>query len=263
VGAARRPLPPLSQGGSATNFSLKVFEHYLFYPAIVHGAEITIVLAALSQLIGVILGVVTALGRLSHARVPVFRWIAGVYIWLFRGTPLLIQIIFVYFAIPQLTNERVIISEFPSALIALSLNEGAYMAEIVRAGITSVDAGQMEAAQSLGMTHLLAMRRVVLPQAIRFIIPPTGNEFISMLKNTSLAYAVGAHELLFETQQIISATFNYFELLAVAALWYLAMTTVATYFQSRLEAYFGRGFTRTVRGPGVFQRAMVGGLRRG
>jgi polar amino acid transport system permease protein len=229
----------------------------------VQGAELTVVLAALSQLIGVILGLFAALGRLSRMGLPFFRWIAGVYIWLFRGTPLLIQIIFVYFAVPQLTGNRIIISEFPSALIALSLNEGAYMAEIIRAGITSVEAGQMEAAESLGMTRWLAMRRVILPQAIRFIIPPTGNEFISMLKNTSLAYAVGAHELLFETQQIISATFNYFELLAVAALWYLAMTTVATYLQSHVERYFERGFTREIRQPGIFQRVAVGALRRG
>jgi polar amino acid transport system permease protein len=113
------------------------------------------------------------------------------------------------------------------------------------------------------MTRWLTMRRIVLPQGVRFIIPPTGNEFISMLKNTSLAYAVGAHELLFETQQIISATFNYFELLAVASLWYLAMTTVATYFQGRLEAHFGRGFARDIKGPGILQRATVGALRRG
>jgi polar amino acid transport system permease protein len=229
----------------------------------VQGAEITVVLATLSQLIGVVLGLFTALGRMSRMRLPVLRWIAGLYIWLFRGTPLLIQIIFVYFAVPQITGNKIIISEFPSALIALALNEGAYMAEIVRAGITSVDTGQMEAAESLGMTRWLAMRRVVLPQAIRFIIPPTGNEYISMLKNTSLAYAVGAHELLFETQQIISATFNYFELLAVASCWYLAMTTVATYFQGRLESHYGRGFAREIRGPGIVQRAMVGALRRG
>jgi polar amino acid transport system permease protein len=229
----------------------------------VQGAEITIVLAVLSQLIGVVLGLITALGRLSESRIPVFSWLASFYIWLFRGTPLLIQIIFVYFAVPQLTNNRIIITEFPSAVMALSLNEGAYMAEIIRAGISSVDQGQREAAESLGMTRWLAMRRIILPQAVRVIIPPTGNEFISMLKNTSLAYAVGAHELLFQTQQIISATFNYFELLAVASLWYLAMTTVATYFQGRLEARFERGFSRVIRSPGVWERAMTGALRRG
>ena len=203
------------------------------------------VLAVLSQAGGIVLGLFTALGRLSRTSIPVFRLLAGFYIWLFRGTPLLVQIIFVYFAVPELTRERIIINEFWSAVIALTLNEGAYMAEIIRAGITSVDLGQMEAAESLGMTRGLAMRRVIIPQAIRFIIPPTGNEFISMLKNTSLAYVIGTHEILFQTEQIISSTFKYFELLSVVSLWYLAMTTVATYFQSRLESYFGRGFTRT------------------
>lgn len=217
----------------------------------------------LSQAVGIVLGLFTALGRLSQMSVPVFRWIAGLYIWLFRGTPLLVQIIFVYFAVPQLTGDRVILGELTSAIIALSLNEGAYMAEIIRAGITSVDVGQMEACQALGMPRWLAMRRVILPQAIRFIIPPTGNEFISMLKNTSLAYVIGAHEVLFETQQIYSANLRYFELLSVVAVWYLAMTTVATYLQSRLEQRFERGVTRQIREPGIMQRVLVGGLRRG
>jgi polar amino acid transport system permease protein len=204
-----------------------------------------------------------ALGRLSRLRLPLFRWLAAFYIWLFRGTPLLVQIIFVYFAVPELTGERLIIGEFTSAFIALTANEGAYMAEIIRAGITSVDQGQMEAAESLGMTRSLAMRRIILPQAVRFIIPPTGNEFISMLKNTSLAYAIGTHEVLFQTEQIISATFKYFELLSVVSLWYLAMTTVATYAQNRLERRFERGFTRNVRQPGLMQRAVLAGFRRG
>lgn len=193
---------------------------------------------------------------------PIFGPIANLYIWLFRGTPLLVQIIFVYFAVPELTNNQVTISEFMSAFIALSLNEGAYMAEIIRAGITSVEGGQMEAAESLGMTRWLAMRRIILPQAVRVIIPPTGNEFISMLKNTSLAYVVSTHEILFETEQIISATYKYFELLLVVSVWYLAMTTVATVFQTLLERHFERGFAREIRQPGVFQRALQGAMRR-
>lgn len=168
-----------------------------------------------------------------------------------------------YFAIPQLTNERIILSEFVSAFLAFALNEGAYMAEIVRAGITSVDAGQMEAAASLGMTRGLAMRRIILPQAIRIIIPPTGNEFISMLKNTSLAYSISVQEIFFQTDQLRSATFKELEPLAGVSLWYLAMTTVASFFQARLERRYERGFTRDVRGPGVMQRAMSGAFRRG
>ncbi len=211
---------------------------------------------------GIIIGLFAALGRLSRQKIPIFNAIATVYIWLFRGTPLLVQIIFVYFAVPQLTNERLIINEFLSAAIALSLNEGAYMAEIIRAGINSVDVGQMEAAESLGMPKALGMRRIVLPQAIRFIIPPTSNEFISMLKNTSLAYVIGTHEVLFETEQIITATFKYFELLSVVALWYLAMTTVATFIQYLLERRYGRGISREVREPGYLRGAVIAALAR-
>jgi polar amino acid transport system permease protein len=162
------------------------------------------------------------------------------YLWLFRGTPLLVQIFFVYFAVPQLTGQRIVLSEFWSAMLALSLNEGAYMAEIIRAGILSVDAGQVEAAESLGMTRSLTMRRIILPQAVRIIIPPTGNEFISMLKNTSLAYAISAHEIFFSTDQLRSATFKEFEPLTIVSVWYLATTTVASYLQGHLERYFAR-----------------------
>jgi polar amino acid transport system permease protein len=203
-----------------------------------------------------------ALGLLFW-RWSIFGSISGFYIWLFRGTPLLVQIVFVYFAIPQMTGERISIPEFWSAFIALALNEGAYMAEIIRAGITSVAAGQMEAAESLGMTRGLAMRRIILPQAIRFIIPPTGNEFISMLKNTSLAYAVSTQELFFQTRQIMAATYYFFELLSVASVWYLAMTTVATFFQGMLERHYERGFVREVRGPTLLERAWSGAVRRG
>ena len=123
-----------------------------------------------------------------------------------------------------------------SAIIALSLNEGAYMAEIIRAGIQSVDPGQIEASKALGMTYPKTMRRIVLPQAVRFVIPPTGNEFISMLKNTSLASVISAQELLYNVQQVYSNNLAYFELLSVASVWYLAMTSVATWLQSRLAA---------------------------
>ncbi len=172
------------------------------------------------------------------------------------------QISFVYFALPQLTNRTIILNEFMSAFIALSLNEGAYMAEIIRAGIASVDQGQMEAAESLGMTRWLAMRRVVIPQAIRIIIPPTGNEFISMLKNTSLAYVISTKEIFFQTEQLSTASFRYFEPLLIVSLYYLAMTTVATYFQGHLERYYGRGFSRDIHGPGVMQRALGSAMRR-
>ncbi len=176
---------------------------------------------------------------------------------------MLVQIFFVYFAVPQLTGERIALNEFWSAMLALSLNEGAYMAEIIRAGIASVDAGQVEAAESLGMSRGLTMRRIILPQAIRIIIPPTGNEFISMLKNTSLAYAISLQEIFFSTDQLRSATYTEFEPLAIVSVWYLVMTTVASYFQGHLERYFGRGVSREIRDPGLFQRAMTGAFRRG
>lgn len=137
------------------------------------------------------------------------------------------------------------------------------MAEIVRAGIASVDAGQMEAAQSLGMTRGLAMRRIVLPQAIRIIIPPTGNEFISMLKNTSLAYSITVLELWYQTTLVYTSgsgigSGQYFTLITVAATWYLIMTTIFSYLQGFVERHFERGFTREIRSPGALQRTLTG-----
>lgn len=181
------------------------------------------------------------------------RSIAGAYIWLFRGTPLLVQLAFVYFVIPSFTNYGFTwtgaLSPAWAATIALGLNEGAYMSEIVRAGITSVAGGQMEAAQSLGMTRGLAMRRIVLPQAIRIIIPPTGNEFISILKNSSLAYSIGVIELWGQSRLVFTGFGGlgggrYFELITVAATWYLILTTVFSFFQVHIERHFQRGFVR-------------------
>jgi len=254
---------PCFRGGSATAFDFHVFWTYLFDPAIRDGARITVELSVLSQAAGIVLGLFAALGRLSRLRLPIFRGIAFLYIWLFRGTPLLVQLAFVYFAVPQMTNGHVVPGEFLSAFIGLSLNEGAYMAEITRAGIMSVESGQLEAAQSLGMTRWLAMRRIVIPQAIRFIIPPTGNEFIAMLKNSSLASTIAVTDLFYHTTQIYSRSGQFFELLTVASVWYLAMTTVATFGQTLLERRFERGFSRTIRQPGLMQRAMLGALRRG
>ncbi len=216
----------------------------------------------ISQSVGIFLGLFAALGRITRSSIPIFRWISGLYLWIFRGTPLLVQIAFVYFALPQITNHAIILNEFLSAFIALALNEGAYMAEIIRAGISSVDVGQTEAAESLGMSRRLTMRRIVIPQAIRIIIPPTGNEFISMLKNTSLAYVISTKEIFFQTEQLSTASFRYFEPLLIVSLYYLAMTTVATYFQGHLERYFGRGFNRDIQGPGVMQRALSTAMRR-
>jgi polar amino acid transport system permease protein len=146
-------------------------------------------------------------------------------------------------------NANSAISGFGAALLGFGLNEGAYMAEIVRAGIIAVDEGQTQAAQSLGMTRIQIMRRIVLPQAMRVILPPTGNETISMLKNTSLDLVIGSvFDLLFEASQIYAANFKTIPLLIVASIWYLAMTSVAYVGQYFIERRFGRGFSRTERG---------------
>jgi len=155
-----------------------------------------------------------------------------------------VQIVFVYFALPQMTGNAVNLTDVTAGIVALSVNEGAYMAEIIRAGIMSVEAGQTEAAQSLGMTYWTTMRRIIVPQAVRIVVPPTGNEFISMLKNTSLLSVISTPELLYEQQQLSSATFRFFEPLSIIALWYLAMTTVATIGQTYIEKHFERGFVR-------------------
>jgi len=241
------------------SFDFTIFKHFFFDPSIVDGAKLTLLLSIVCQVLGIIIGLFLALGRLSRSRVPIFRWASGLYIWFFRGTPLLLQLLFVYDGIPQLTNKGIVLGSITSATIALSLNEGAYMAEIIRAGILSVDTGQVEAARALGMSYPLTLRRIILPQAVRFVIPPTGNEFISMLKNTSLAAVIVTPELLYAVQQIYSANYAVFELLTVAAIYYLAMTTVATLVQSWLERTFEyrRGPKRA--GPLWFS---IPGLRR-
>jgi polar amino acid transport system permease protein len=193
----------------------------------------------------------------------------------FRGTPVLVQILFwgfisalfhkidlgVPFGGPALihANANTLITPFVAAILGLGLNEGAYMAEIVRAGIISVEEGQTEAAQSLGLSRLQTMRLIVLPQAMRVIIPPTGNETISMLKLTSLVIVLGGvFDLLFETQQIYAANFKTIPLLIVASIWYLAMTSVLYVGQYFIERRFGRGFSRAER---VTMRSRLLGAR--
>jgi polar amino acid transport system permease protein len=165
-----------------------------------------------------------------------------------RGTPLLVQVVFIYTALAAANIFRfedidlgfmVLPGNIQAGIFALSLNEGAYMAEIIRAGITSVDQGQMEASKSLGMRYHLLMRRIILPQAARFIIPPLGNEFNSMLKNTTLLSVIGVPELLLATQMVTSATFKVFELYTVVALYYLSLTTLWGVVQRRIELRFG------------------------
>jgi polar amino acid transport system permease protein len=240
------------------HFGWHVVGHYLFDARILHGVWVTVRLTLMAMVIGVLLGVILAVMRLSPNRlVSGASWF---YIWFFRGTPLLVQILFwnnigalyntivlgVPFGGPGLihANANSLIPTSVAVVLALGTNEAAYMAEIVRAGIISVAHGQTEAAQSLGLGRLQVMRLIVLPQAIRVIVPPTGNEVISMLKNTSLASVVAYGELLYAVQLIYGVSFQIIPMLMVSVVWYLVMTSVLYVVQYFIERRYGRGFTR-------------------
>ncbi len=246
-----------------------VIPDYLFADTVLTGLRNTLIISVVAQGTGIVLGVVFAVMRLSKN--PVLSVTSGVYIWFFRGTPVLVQLMFwfnlsivfqtVAIGVPGLgtfysqpMNE--FMTPFMAALLGLGLNEGAYMAEIVRAGIISVDPGQTEASQALGMTSALTMRRIVLPQAMRVIIPPTGNEFISMLKTSSLAYIVTYRELFESARSIFSTNLLIIELLLVISIWYLVLTSLASWGQYYIERYFARGSREIGETP--FQR-----IRRG
>jgi polar amino acid transport system permease protein len=221
---------------------------YLVHPTILAGVRTTLLLAVGCMVLAVLVGLMSALMGQSRSRV--LRVLSACYVWLFRGTPVLVQLIFWYniaLIFPNIslgpigswdTNE--LVSPLTAAVIGLMLAEGAFMSEIIRAGILSVDRGQVEAAVALGMRRRATMRRVVLPQAVRLIIPPTGNEFITMLKGTSLVAVISVQDLLFNAQQIYNSNYQVPALLIVASLWYLAMTSVATVGQGFLERYFAR-----------------------
>ncbi|GAA0919510.1 amino acid ABC transporter permease [Nonomuraea longicatena] len=238
------------------NLHWDVVAAHLFDSRILGGLLVTIALTVLSMTIGVALGVVAAVMQLSDS--SVLRGAAGLYTWFFRGTPLLVQLIFwfniglvfpvigvgVPFGGPMLFEwqANTVITPFVAAALGLTINEGAYMAEIVRAGIRSVDPGQREAAEALGMPHRRILRRVVLPQAMRVIIPPTGNQFVSMLKTTSMVSVIAGAELLTVAQRIYLESFEVIALLVVASLWYLLLTSVASVGQHFLEKRFSRGY---------------------
>lgn len=235
-----------------------VVGEYLFSPQILHGLKWTLLLTVIAMVMGVILGILLAVMWLSPN--PIASSVSWFYIWIFRGTPVLVQILFwgflgaiysrlsigVPFGGPELIGgeTNVLITSFMAAIFGLGFNEGAYMAEIVRAGINSVDEGQEEAAAALGMSRLQTMRRIVLPQAMRVIIPPTGNEVISMLKTSSLASVVAFPELLYQAQLVYSRNYKTIELLLVASIWYLFITSILTVIQYYIERYFNRGTRR-------------------
>jgi polar amino acid transport system permease protein len=261
--------------GSNKGFEWVWVGHYLFDPRILHGVVATIYITFLAMVIGVVLGILAAVMRLSPN--PIVSGASWLYIWFFRGTPLLVQILFWYnlqalFPVISLgipfgpalihAHANSIITTLVAGLLALGLNEGAYMSEIVRAGIISVDEGQTHAAQSLGMSRLQIMRLIVLPQAMRVIIPPTGNETISMLKNTSLLSVISFGELLFASQTIYDVNYKVIPLLIVASIWYLAMTSVLYVGQYFIERHYGRGFSRAQRVP-LRERWLAFGGRHG
>jgi len=246
----------------AIEFDFDVVGRYLFNSLIRGGAWRTLEVALLAQLIGIVLGIVFALMR--NSRNPLTAGFSGFYVWFFRGTPALIQLLILYNGIPQLFDNQTLtdnLTAFRAAVIAFGINEGAYMTEIVRAGILSVEPGQMDAAKSLGMTQFQAMRHVVLPQALRVVMPPTGNEFIAMLKNTSLASMIGLIELLGAARLIYAPTFKIMELLVVASIWYLAMTSAFSLLQAEVERLLAVG--ERERPETLLSRALtiIGGRR--
>jgi polar amino acid transport system permease protein len=248
--------------GAATNdaYRWSVYLDYLFNERVLKvGVLNTLQLTVYSMVLAIVLGVVLAVMRLSPN--PVFRWVSWVYLWIFRGTPIYVQLVFWGLMPTIYQNIRLGVPFGPSffhlnlqamsipfllAILGLALNEAAYMAEIIRAGISSVPEGQLEASTALGMSWGLAMRRTVLPQAMRVIIPPTGNEVISMLKTTSLVTAVPFTLDLYgiTSREIAARIFEPVPLLLVAATWYLVVTSVLMVGQFYLERYFSRGASR-------------------
>lgn len=245
--------------GLVTNEKLRwdLVVFYLRYDLIVRAVGWTLALTVAAMLIGITLAVLTAVMRQSEN--PILRGVAYAYVWFFRGTPIYTQLVF-WGLLPALYTHlslgipfgpellvfetRTVFTGAACAIVGLGLNEGAYLSEIVRSGLASVDPGQREAASALGMSSRQILRRIVMPQAMRVIVPPTGNETISMLKTTSLVTAVPVSlELTFVASQEGSRLFQPIPLLIVASLWYLLITTVLMVGQHYLERYYGRGFS--------------------
>ncbi|WP_417562671.1 amino acid ABC transporter permease [Microbacterium sp.] len=249
------------------NIDFSVIGRYLFDWNILHGALLTVVITIISMVISTVLAIIVAAMRLSAN--PVLSSVAWCYVWAFRGTPLLVQIVLwgylgllyarLSLGIPftdivfASADTNALISAFTAGCIALTLNQAAYSSEIVRAGMLSVDEGQREASYSLGMSPLYTFRRILLPQAMRVIIPPMGNEFISMLKNTSLLSVIAVLELYTQASMISSQNLKQVELLIVVSIWYLTLTSILSVPQYYLERRYGRGSSRTLP-PTPWQR---------
>lgn len=242
------------------NVDHPTISEFLFDPRIVDGVYLTLILTVVSMVVSTVMAVILAIMRLSNN--PIFTVLAWFYVWLFRGVPLLIQIVFwgylgllysqISLAVPFTDftifsiDTNTLIPAFTAGLLGLTLNQAAYSAEIVRAGMLSVDEGQHEAAYSLGMSPSYTLFRVVLPQAMRVIIPPMGNETISMLKSTSLLSVIAVLELYTVATQISAQNLRQVELLVVVSCWYLFLTSVLSVPQFYLERYYGRGNSRSL-----------------
>lgn len=239
----------------------------LFVDAILEGLWITIVLTVVSMILGTLGGIILAVMRISNNKV--LSSISAAFVWFFRGTPVLVQIL-VWFNLalflPTLdffvveVNTTQFITPLLAAVIGLALNEAAYCSEIFRGGLLAVDNGQREAAEALSMTDGQVIRRIVLPQAMRTIVPPMGNELVTVLKNTSLVSVIGAGDLLTRAQAIGAADFTRMEMFVVASIWYLVLTTVATFFQSLLERRLARINGKTPPARRFTARAMLNSL---
>ncbi|MEZ3499881.1 amino acid ABC transporter permease [Pantoea sp. KPR_PJ] len=242
------------------NFEWQVVLQWFTEASVLQGLKVTLGLTLVSMVLGTLLGLLLAVWRLSENRL--LSSIASLYIWFFRGTPLLVQLIFWYnlstlFPTLSLTlpwtsltgaswNTNDLITPLTAAIAGLALNEAAYMAEIIRAGLLSVDNGQVETTQAFGMSRSRALRRIIIPQAMRAIIPPSGNQLISMIKATSLVSVIAMGDLLYSVQAVYNRTFEIVPMLMVAVIWYLLITSVLNVGQSAIERYYARGSRRTV-----------------
>jgi len=247
---------------SNKNFGWPVVAQYFFDPTVIKGLYVSLGLTVVAMILGVVLGLVIAIARMSDDKLA--SSFASLFIWFFRGTPLLVQLIFWYnmstlFPAISLSipfgptliswDTNSVITPMTAAVVGLALNEAAYMAEIIRGGLLSVDRGQAETAQAFGMTKGRALWRIIIPQAMRSIVPPTGNQLISMIKATSLVSVIAMADLLYSVQSIYNRTFEIIPMLMVAVIWYLLITSVLNIGQSYIEAYYGRSDRRNGATP--------------
>ncbi|WP_183711623.1 MULTISPECIES: amino acid ABC transporter permease [unclassified Rhizobium] len=240
------------------NFGWHVVAQYFFDPVVISGLYVSLGLTVVAMVLGIVFGLLLAIARMSKDTLA--STLASLFIWFFRGTPLLVQLIFWYnlsTLFPTLSigipfgptfvswDTNSVISPMTAAIAGLALNEAAYMAEIIRGGLLSVDRGQFETAEAFGMTRSRALRRIIIPQAMRSIVPPTGNQLISMIKATSLVSVIAMADLLYSVQSIYNRTFEVVPMLLVAVIWYLLITSVLNIGQSYIERYYSRADRRT------------------